>query len=424
VSAAGYPHESIRSSEKCQTPITLSMTITSGMNQHLTQEQSMLEELVNRYFERKCPLDVLQRRSSAPQDHDGGVWKGMAAELGILGLTFPETLGGSGGGAVDIMIVMEAIGRHLVVQPFLETVVIGGGILRRSGGDAANELIEKVIAGDARIAFAHTEFQARYCLHDVRSSAHAMADGFVLNGRKIMVSEGRRATHYIVSARTGGSERDREGISLFLVEARATGIHRRDYSTIDWHPASDIDFHNVSLPRSALLGQVDAALPLIEEAIDRAILAICAEGTTVVQRILSDTVEYTKQRRQFGAPLSSFQVLRHRMVDMYIVSEEAMAMSRETSRELDEGLLDTAGRARSASALKVCVGQACNFVGESGIQLHGAMGIADETAVGHYFKRAKVIEQTFGTVDHHLARFQTSAFTPNTVRREIAGREA
>jgi alkylation response protein AidB-like acyl-CoA dehydrogenase len=384
----------------------------------------MLEGLVNRYFEKKCPLDVQQRRSTAPQDHAEGVWKGMATELGILGLTFPETLGGSGGGAVDIMIVMEAIGRHLVVQPFLETVVIGGGILQRSAGDAAKELIGKVILGDARIALAHMEFQARYCLHDVRSSARAKADRFVLNGRKMMVSEGPRATHYIVSARTGGGERERDGISLFLVDAQAKGVHRRDYKTIDWRPAADIDFENVSLAREALLGEVDAALPLIEETIDRAILAVCAEGTTVLQRILADTVEYTQQRRQFGVPLSSFQALRHRMVDMYIVVEEAMAMSREASRELDEGVLDTVGRARSASALKVCVGQACNFVGESGVQLHGAMGIADETALSHYFKRAQVIEQTFGTVDHHLARFQTCAFTPNTAGRDIAGRES
>jgi hypothetical protein len=375
-----------------------------------TEEQNILMDSLNRYFENNCVLDSVQRRSSDVSDWNPGLWKGLADELGVLGLTFSEDRGGLGGGAVETMIVMDAIGRHLVIEPFLETIVIGGEILRRSGGAVANALIEKVIGGDARIAFAHAEFQARYCLHDVRLEARAVGNSYVLNGRKTVISGAPLATHYIVSARTGGGPRDVEGISLFLVDASADGVRRRDYRTIDWRPASDMVFENLSVPRSALLGDLDAALPLIETAVDLATVAICAEGAAVLRKIQGDTVDYTKQRQQFGAPLSSFQALRHRMVDMYISVEEATAMSRETCRDWGERLLDPTERALSASALKVCVGRACGFVGESGVQLHGGMGITDDLAVSHYFKRSKVIEQAFGSVDHHIARFEACAF--------------
>lgn len=381
-----------------------------------SEEQNMLAESISRYFQDRCVLSSERRRNSIPSDWDERTWKGLADELGVLGLNFSEAEGGMGGGAVETMIVMEAIGDNLVVLPFLETAVIAPAILRASGGAVAGELTPQIIAGDARIAFAHAEFQARYCVHDVRLGARRDGDDFVLEGAKAVITGAANATHYIVSARTGGGPRDRQGISLFLVDPASDGISRRDYRTIDWHPASDIRFENVVVPASALLGTIDAALPLIERVIDLATLAVCAEGTATLRKIVQATTDYAKQRRQFGAALSSFQVLRHRMVDMHISVEEAMAMSREASQEWDSNqgwadeTLALAERARNISALKVCVGNACNFVGESGIQIHGGMGITDELAVSHYFKRAKVIQQIFGSIDHHVARFEATAF--------------
>ncbi|MDB5443366.1 MAG: acyl-CoA dehydrogenase, partial [Phenylobacterium sp.] len=323
-------------------------------------------------------------------------------ELGILGAPFSEELGGLGGGPVENMIVMEEFGKALVVEPYLGTVVIGGGFLKHSGHPQAAELIGKIVAGEAIFAFAYAEPQGRYNLADLTTTAKKDGAGYVLNGHKAVVVGAPFATHLIVTARTGGGQRDAQGISAFIVEKSAPGVTTRDYPTVDGNRASDVTLENVKVGPEALIGPEGYGLPLIEKVVDEAIAATCAEACGVLRKLHEGTLEYTRQRKQFGAPISSFQVLQHRMVDMFIGLEQSISMTYMATIKL----ADDAQRTKAASAAKVQIGKACKFVGQSAIQLHGGMGMTDEMAIGHYFKRATRIESAFGGIDHHLARYE------------------
>jgi len=330
------------------------------------------------------------------------VWKAFAEELGILGAPFSEELGGLGGGAIENMVVMEEFGKALVVEPYLGTVVIGGGFLKHSGHSAAADLIGGIIEGKVIFAFAQAEPQSRYNLAAVTTTAKKDGAGWTLNGQKAVVIGAPFATHFIVTARTSGGERDAQGVSVFIVEKGAKGVTTRDYPTVDGFRASEVYFENVSLGADALVGPADAGLPLVEKVVDEAIAATCAEACGVLRKLHEGTLEYTKQRKQFGQPISSFQVLQHRMVDMFINVEQAVSMTYMANIKVS----DEAERAKAVSAAKVQIGKACKFVGQNAIQLHGGMGMTDEMAIGHYFKRATMIESAFGSVDHHLARYE------------------
>ncbi|WP_397421311.1 acyl-CoA dehydrogenase family protein [Phenylobacterium sp.] len=372
------------------------------MDFSFTEEQSMLRDTVASYLADHYDFD---KRRAAVSNEPGWrpeVWKAFAEELGILGAPFSEDLGGLGGGPIDNMIVMEEFGKALVVEPYLGTVVIGGGFLKHSGHAGAADLIGGIIEGKNLFAFAQAEPQSRYNLASVATTAKKDGAGWILNGHKAVVMGAPFATHLFVTARTSGAERDAGGISVFLVDKAAKGVTTRDYPTVDGNRASEVYFENVSVGADALIGTADNGLPLVEKVVDETIAAMCAEACGVLSKLHTGTVEYTKQRKQFGAPISSFQVLQHRMVDMFINVEQAISMTYMANIKVT----DEAERAKAISAAKVQIGKACRFVGQNAIQLHGGMGMTDEMAIGHYFKRATMIESAFGSVDHHLARYE------------------
>ncbi len=373
------------------------------MDFSFTEEQSMLRDTVASYLADHYDFDKRRAAVGKEPGWRPEVWKAFAEELGILGAPFSEELGGLGGGPIDNMIVMEEFGKALVVEPYLGTVVIGGGFLKHSGHAGAADLIGSVIEGKTLFAFAQAEPQSRYNLASVATTAKKDGAGWTLNGHKAVVMGAPFATHLIVTARTSGGERDAGGISVFLVDKSAKGVTTRDYPTVDGNRASEVYFENVSVGADALIGTADNGLPLVEKVVDEAIAAVCAEACGVLSRLHTGTLEYTKQRKQFGAPISSFQVLQHRMVDMFINVEQAISMTYMANIKVS----DDAERAKAASAAKVQIGKACRFVGQNAIQLHGGMGMTDEMAIGHYFKRATMIESAFGSVDHHLARYET-----------------
>ena len=372
------------------------------MDFSFTEEQSMLRDTVASYLADHYSFD--QRRAMLGQEPgwSPAVWKAFAEELGILGAPFSEDLGGLGGGPVENMIVMQEMGRSLVVEPYLGTVVIGGGFLKHSGHPDAEALIGQIIAGEAIFAFAYAEPQARYNLADLKTTAKKDGGAYVLNGAKAVVIGGPYATHLIVTARTDGGQRDAQGVSVFIVPANAPGVTRRDYPTVDGFRASEIAFENVKLGAGALVGPEGQALPLIEKVVDEAVAATCAEACGVLSKLHEGTLDYTRQRKQFGQPISAFQVLQHRMVDMFIQVEQSISMTYMATIKL----ADDRQRSKAVSAAKVQIGKACKFVGQNAIQLHGGMGMTDEMAIGHYYKRATMIEAAFGSTDHFLARYE------------------
>ena len=372
------------------------------MDFSFTEEQSMLRDTVASYLADHYDFDKRRAVAGKEPGWRPEVWKAFAEELGILGAPFSEELGGLGGGPIENMIVMEEFGKALVIEPYLGTVVIGGGFLKHSGHAGAADLIGGIIGGETIFAFAQAEPQSRYNLASVTTTAKKDGAGYLLNGHKAVVIGASYATHLIVTARTAGSERDANGVSVFLVETSAKGVSTRDYPTVDGFRASEVYLENVSVGADALIGTADNGLPLVEKVVDEAIAATCAEACGVLRRLHEDTLEYTKQRKQFGVPISSFQVLQHRMVDMFIQLEQSISMTYMANIKVT----DDAERAKAVSAAKVQIGKACKFVGQNAIQLHGGMGMTDEMGIGHYFKRATMIESAFGSVDHHLARYE------------------
>jgi pimeloyl-CoA dehydrogenase small subunit len=374
------------------------------MDFSFSEEQSMLRDTVASYLQDKYDFEARRGILKSEAGWRPDYWKAFAEELGILGAPFSEDLGGLGGGATENMIVLEEFGKALVVEPYLGTVVIGGGFLKHSGHASAADLIGKIIGGEAVFAFAYAEPQARYNWQDIKTTAKKDGAGYLLNGHKAVVVGAPWASHLIVTARTGGGQRDAEGVSVFLVDKAAKGVVLRSYPTVDGQRASEVYFENVSVPAEALIGAEGAGMPLVEKVMDEATVALCAEAVGVLRRLHEGTLDYTKQRKQFGQPIAAFQVLQHRMVDMFIQVEQAVSMTYMATIKVDDE--DAAERAKAVSAAKVQIGRACRFVGQNAIQLHGGMGMTDEMAIGHYFKRATIIEGLFGSVDHHMRRYE------------------
>jgi alkylation response protein AidB-like acyl-CoA dehydrogenase len=377
------------------------------MDFSFTEEQSMLRDTVASFLQDKYDFEARRGIVKSEAGWRPDYWKAFAEELGILGAPFTEELGGLGGGATENMVVMEEFGKALVVEPYLGTVVIGGGFLKHSGHAGAADLIGSIVAGEATFAFAYAEPQGRYNWRDLKTTAKRDGAGYLINGHKAVVVGAPWASHLIVTARTGGGQRDEGGVSVFLVDKNAKGVVTRDYPTIDGLRASEVFFENVSVGADALIGAEGAGLPLVEKVIDEATAAVCAEAVGCLRKLHEGTLDYTKQRKQFGQPIANFQVLQHRMVDMFIQVEQSVSMTYMATIKLGEGDDE---RAKAISAAKVQIGRACKFVGQNAIQLHGGMGMTDEMAIGHYFKRATIIEGLFGSVDHHLRRYEGLSF--------------
>ncbi|HEX3945667.1 MAG TPA: acyl-CoA dehydrogenase family protein [Rhizomicrobium sp.] len=372
------------------------------MDFDFSEEQKLLRDTVARFLGEDYDFETFKRVSRSEPGWRPDIWN-QFAELGLLGASLPEAFGGLGGGAVETMIVMEEFGKTLVVEPYVPTVVIGGGLLRRAGTEQQKqEWLPKIAAGETLIAFAFAEPHGRYNLADLTTKAKKRNGNYVLNGQKAVVLGGPWADVLVVTARTSGSQRDASGVSLFLVDKKANGISTRDYPTMDGLHASEIVFENVEIPASNLVGAEGAALPLIELVADEAIAAHCAEAIGCMKVLLDATVEYSRTRKQFGVPIGKFQVLQHRMVDMFMAYEQSVSITLMATLKLDDSERE---RKRAVSAAKVHIGKAGRFVGQQAVQIHGGMGMTDELNVGHYVKRLTMLDVLYGDVQHHLKRY-------------------
>ncbi len=382
------------------------------MDFSLTEDQRLLKESVEQFIARDYPFD---QRSANAARHEGfsrETWAGFA-DLGWLGAALPEAYGGIGGGAVEIMVLMEELGRGLVVEPLLATAVLGGGLISHGGIESQKaEMLPAIIEGRTLLAFAYAERQSRYDLHDVALTAAPDGAGYVLRGQKTVVLNGDSANRLIVSARSGGERRDRSGISLFLVDGNSAGVSRRGYGTMDGLRAAELDLDAVRVPASALIAVEGDAWPLIMRVIDEAAVAVMAEALGIMAVLNDLTLEYLKTREQFGQPIGAFQALQHRMVDMVIAAEESRSLVMVAAMEAEKAdKIDGAdkghgaARARAVSAAKVQIAKAGRLIGQEAVQLHGAIAMTDDYRLGHYFKRLTMIDRLFGDADHHLRRF-------------------
>ncbi len=365
-----------------------------------TETQDMIRDTLSRFLADTYDFDKRQKMIASDAGRDPGVWQALAQELGMLGAAFAEDHGGLGGGHLENALIMEEMGKVIAIEPYLQTVVIGGGALKAAGGAMADAVIPEIVAGNVIIAFAYAEPQGRYDLANLRTTAKADGAGYVLNGHKSVVYAAPWATHLLVTARTGGGHREREGVELFLLDAKSPGIVRRDYPTVDGFRASEIYFENAAIPGDAL---VAGGIDLIERIVDEATVAVCAEARGVGLKLHQGTLDYARQRQQFGQPIARFQVLQHRMVDMFMEVEQIASMTLMATLKLD---LPPAERMAAVSACKAKTTRAIKFTGQNAIQTHGGIGITQELAIGHYFKRATMIEGQFGSADHHLDRYE------------------
>ena len=371
------------------------------MDFSFTEEQTLLRNSIGKYLADNYAFESWRRFTRSGEGRDPAHWR-QFAELGLLAAPLPEAYGGLGGGAVDTMIVAREFGAALVVEPYIPTVLIAGGLIARAGSEAQKqEWLGKIAAGDAIVAFAFAEPQGRYNLAALSTTAKKRGAGWVLEGHKAVVLGAPWADTLLVTARTAGSGRDANGISVFLVDKRSKGVVLRDFPTVDGSRASEITFEGVELPADAVIGSPDQGLPLIERAVDEAIVASCSDAVGAMSALTDATVAYSKTRKQFGQPIGKFQVLQHRMVDMFVQLEQSVSITLMATLKLG----DDDGRRRAASAAKVQVGKAAKFVGQQAIQIHGGMGMTDELAAGHYFKRLTLFDTLYGNIDHHLKRY-------------------
>ena len=376
------------------------------MDFSFTEEQTLLRNTVQSLLQDKYDFETRRKVAKSADGWRPEMWA-QFAELGLLAAPFSEEMGGLGGGPIENMIVMEEFGRHLVVEPYIETVVIAGGFLREGGSAAQQEAhIPGIVGGETVWAFAYAEPQGRYNLADLTTTAKKDGSGYTINGYKAVVLAAPWAQKLIVTARTSGGQRDRDGVSVFIVDKSAAGVSTRDYPTVDGRRASEITFENVKVDADALIGEEGKGLPLVEKITDQAIAALSAEATGCMKELNTATVEYCKTRKQFGVPIGKFQVLQHRMVDMFMAYEQSVSMTYMVNLKLEE---DDAERTKAAAGAKVQIGKAGRFVGQEAVQLHGGMGMTDELNVGHYFKRLTMIDTQFGNVDYQLKRYSQAA---------------
>tara|TARA_B100001245_G_C22889799_1_gene428413 strand:+ start:669 stop:1796 length:1128 start_codon:yes stop_codon:yes gene_type:complete len=375
------------------------------MDFSFSEEQTLLRNTIQSFIQDNYDFD---KRTEIVKSEEGMKienWK-LFSNLGLLGLPFSEDDGGLGFGPVELMIVVEEFGKGLVVEPYIQTIVTCGGFLKRASEKQRNKYIPKIISGEDIWAFAYAEPQGRYNLNDLTTKASKEGDNYILNGYKCVVSAAPWSKKLIVSARTSGDQRDEEGISLFILDKNSSGISLRDYPTVDGSRASEIILEDVKVSSENIIGEEGKASKLIEQVVDESIAAVCAEAIGAMGVLNEATVEYCKTRKQFGQPIGKFQVLQHRMVDMFMQYEQSVSMTYMVNLKLHE---EYSERRKAASGAKVQICKAAKFIGQSAIQLHGGMGMTDELNVGHYFKRLSMIENLFGNIDHHLKKYASTA---------------
>jgi alkylation response protein AidB-like acyl-CoA dehydrogenase len=369
------------------------------MDFNFKEEQRQLADALKRWIARDYGWETRRAIVNSEQGSSDAAWAQLA-ELGLTALPLPEAQGGFDGTAVDMFVVMQELGRGLVAEPYFATV-LGAEFLKLGGGHEG--LLERVATGELKLACALGERQSRHDLRDIATRAVPDADGWVLDGEKKVVLHGAQAGVLIVSARTGGEQRDADGIALFAVPADSPGVHVTGYRMLDGQRAADVRLSSVRVGADAAIGTPGAGWDILEAAADYGAGLLCAESLGAMDALFAATLEYLKTRQQFGVPIGKFQALQHRMADMYIHLEQARSMALLAAVKLSTG--DASERRRAVSAAKYRVGLAARFVGQQAVQLHGGMGVTDELPAAHYFKRLSTIELTLGDSDHHLARF-------------------
>jgi alkylation response protein AidB-like acyl-CoA dehydrogenase len=369
------------------------------MDFNFKEEQLQLADALKRWIARDYTFDARRAIVGSPGGTSDAAWATLA-ELGLTALPLPEAHGGFDGDAVDMFVVMQELGRGLVVEPYFATM-LGAEFLRRGGAHGA--LLDRVAGGELKLACALGERQSRHDLRDVATRAVQQDGGWRLNGEKKVVLHGAQAGVLIVSARTAGAQRDEDGITLFAVPFDAPGIVTRDVRMLDGQRAADVLLRDVRVGVDAVIGTAGAGWDILEAAADYGAGLLCAEALGAMDALFAATLDYLKTRQQFGVPIGKFQALQHRMADMYVHLEQARSMALLAAVRLAED--NAAERRRAVAAAKYRVGQAARFVGQQAIQLHGGMGVTDELPASHYFKRLSTIELTLGDCDHHLARF-------------------
>ena len=379
------------------------------MDFDLSAEQQLLRGGLSKFLAGRYTLADSRAAAKTGAGWQPEIWRSFAEELGILGAALPESVGGSGGGAVESMVIAEELGRALVIEPYIDTVVVAGSLLQHAGGAPAAAVLERICEGSAVVAVAVTESATgdhweAMSTRAARGPGSEPAQDWIITGDKTVVMDAPLATHLLIAARTDGAPGDYRGMSLFLTPfdagAPPPGLQVHPYRTIDDRRAADLEFAGLRLPAEALLS--DDAWPLLSCARDGGAAAVCAEAVGLMRTVLADTVEYCKQRQQFGVPIGSFQVLAHRMVDMHMELEQSVAAAYLAVLNLGAEPLK---RARAVSAAKVTIGRAARFIGQNAVQLHGGMGMTEELAIGHYFKRLTALQYEFGSTDHHRARY-------------------
>ena len=368
-----------------------------------SNEQVAMQETLQRFISRDYGFERRRELARSEWGFSAEAWAQYAG-LGLLSLPFPEEFGGLGGNAVDIMLVMEQIGRGLLLEPFLSSVVMCGGLIRDAASDSLKaNLLPRIGAGELKLALACYEAAGRYDLSRVACTAERSGRGWRLSGRKVVVLDAPSADYFLVSARVGGGADDVQGVSLFLIERGTAGLSLLSYPTQSGGRAADLRLDDVALGADALIGAPGSGVTIVERAVDKGVAALCAEAVGIIAALNEATLNYLKTRKQFGVPIGKFQALQHRMADMFIAAEQSRSMAVNAAVYADSE--DAAVRRRAVSGAKAYIGRAARLVGQEAVQMHGAMGVVDDVIVSHYFKRLTMIDMSLGDVDHHLARF-------------------
>ena len=374
------------------------------MDLSISEEQSAIRDVISRFIENEYDFEKRMSIAEGDSAFDSDVYN-FFVEQCFTAIPFSEEDGGLNGGPVETMLIMKEIGRGLVLEPYLENVILAGGVLKRLATDEQkSKWLSKIINGELQSTLAFTEPQSRFNLNDVATVAKDNGDKVIINGKKSFVLNGKEADIIIVPARTSGSQTETEGISLFVVESDLPGISKNNYKSVDGHSASEIIFKNVEVNKDSLLGEIGKGYQTLESTIDDATLAVCAEATGIMKSLHDKTVEYSKNRVQFGVPIGGFQALQHRMVDTLMACEETESIllwALTTNQD------DSSSIKKAISGLKYQIGTAGKHVGQEAVQLHGGMGISWELDIAHFFKRLSSIEILFGNADFHMKRFLT-----------------
>jgi alkylation response protein AidB-like acyl-CoA dehydrogenase len=377
------------------------------MNFDLSEEQQILVDSVAKFVKNDSPVERFRKLRETERGWDPATWARMG-EFGWLGVVFPEEHGGFGGRFVDLALILEQLGRGLVPEPLIPSVVLAGGLLSRLGSEAQRqELLAPMLEGRSSLALAYAERQSRYHLHDCRTRAERRGSGWVLSGEKTWVLNGHAANHIVVSARTAGDALDPAGLSLFAIDADAPGLERVRVPGMDGQRSALLRLRDVAVPAERLLGEEGRALAHLEWAVDRGAAAACAEGQGEIQELFDRTVAYLKERVQFGVPIGSFQALQHRCADMYAETELCRSTMILAAIQADHEDAET--RKAEISAAKLQLSRGGWFVQENAIQLFGGIGVTDEQDEGLFFKRLRVLQALFGDADWHADRYQRLA---------------